>query len=528
MFFDLTYKKIVFVVSIVLLIGGTAFVTSSFTQQMHPLNGIMQYLGRTESNFSYWFFFKTPFGDPQHLAQAVQGTAVAAGTAASVPVLLYHGEGPATTTMPTAVFVDQMRSLKAAGWQTITIEQFQAFMEGKTALPDKSFLLSFDDGRTDTFYSVDPVLKDLGYTGVMFVITGFSMPNNGDLPTNSFYLSKSELDYMAASGRWELESHGTEDHRSYDVPTATSSAANPSFISGSHFLSNLFWLSDVGHMETPSEFSTRAENDLMNAKSTLQSDFGKPVIAFAYPFNDFGEDTVNFPAAEARLAAIVQSLYQFAFYQTWPGNGDTFNYPNPSEYFIKRIEPLATWSGADLLRILDGGRAKPLPYQATSFGIDWSTDWGILTPGTTLSLASASSTTGAAAFLDGTDLWKNYVMSANAHIDVGTLSLIALHTKNSTPYPVCAFSGNRIYLELHSGQTQTTFTGVPYTPPAPPATVQVAMTVNGNTVSCGAYGKSVQMNLPEIQLTGGVGASVWDPTAGAARVTLTQFSVQPL
>ncbi len=333
---------------------------------------------------------------------------------------------------------------------------------------------------------------------------------------------------MATSGRWELESHGTEDHRLYDVPTATSSATNPSFISGAHFLTNLFWLPDAGRIETPSEFSARVQNDLANAKSVLQLDFGKPVIAFAYPFNDFGEESVNFPSAEARLAEAVQNLYTFAFYQTWPGNGDSFNYPDPSAYLIKRIEPLVTWSGADLVQVLDGGRAKALPYQATTFGADWNSDWGTLIPGATLTLASATTTTGAAALLDGTELWKNYVIFANARLDVGTLSLIARHTKNSLPYPVCAFSDNRIYLELHSGQTQSAFASTAYAPPTTPTTVRAAMAVTGNIVSCSAYGKSVHMDLPEISSTGGVGASVWDPTAGAARMTLTRFSIQPL
>ncbi len=191
MFLDLTYKKIVSLIAIVILVGGTALATSFFVQQTHAEDGIMQYFKRTEAGLAYWFFFKTPFRDQQGLAavalaQEAQSAdaPLATDTAASVPVLLYHGEGPATTTMPTGVFVDQMRALKAAGWQTITMEQFQAFMKGDAPVPDKSFLLTFDDGRVDTFYSVDPVLKDLGYTGVMFVVTGFSMPNNGDTPMN--------------------------------------------------------------------------------------------------------------------------------------------------------------------------------------------------------------------------------------------------------------------------------------------------------------------------------------------------------
>src|SRR5262249_2396162 len=159
------------------------------------------------------------------------------GDARSIPVLLYHGEG-ATSNMPTSVFVEQMRALKADGWHTITMQQFDAWERGRLQLPDKSFLLTFDDGRKDTYYQTDPVLRDLGFHAVMFVITGFSMP--ADNKDSNFYLNKTELADMAASGRWELESHGNLDHASYLVQSTTDLSQAASSTQG-HYLSDKFW-----------------------------------------------------------------------------------------------------------------------------------------------------------------------------------------------------------------------------------------------------------------------------------------------
>jgi peptidoglycan/xylan/chitin deacetylase (PgdA/CDA1 family) len=42
-------------------------------------------------------------------------------------------------------------------------------MKGEKILPKKSFLLTFDDGRKDSFYPVDPVLKKLNYNAVILI-----------------------------------------------------------------------------------------------------------------------------------------------------------------------------------------------------------------------------------------------------------------------------------------------------------------------------------------------------------------------
>ena len=97
--------------------------------------------------------------------------------AKSIPVLLYHGiiEKPDGENMLIDNFRDQMFALKKAGWQTVSIEDFYKFMKGEKNLPEKSFLLTFDDGRKDSYYPVDPILKALDYNAAMFVISGRSL-----------------------------------------------------------------------------------------------------------------------------------------------------------------------------------------------------------------------------------------------------------------------------------------------------------------------------------------------------------------
>lgn len=534
MFLEFSRKKVRFIsfiiLALALAVGSTLYLEVYARSTAQLLTDDIQ---RSRAQLYYWVRFKLPeealAAVTRSSGKEAQATSSAMVSAQSVPVLLYHGEGDSSETPPMHVFVEHMRALRDAGWHTITMKQFKSFMQGTGTVPDKSFLLTFDDGRTDAIYSADPVLRDLGFTAVMFVVTGFSLPGNGDAPISSFYLSKSQLAYMLKSGRWELESHGEEDHRTYNVPSASSTPGNPTFISGQHFLSNFFWLPDAGRMETPEEYVARIRNDLTISKKKLEDTFDISVNAFAFPLNDLGQNTANAPQAGDLIDRIVPSIYPFAFYQTWPGNGDSLNYPNPRAHLIKRIEPTASWSSEYLLATIGGGVAKSLPYTAFTFGPGWKSNWGKMEPGDKgLELSASQETTGASAYLDGTEAWTNYKMSASANWEYGTFSLLARYTGENTPYAVCAFSNNRIYLERHTGERLQTVAFKPYAPPTLPSPANFTMSVQGDGATCSAYGVSVSGSIAGVSRSGGIGATVWTPSTGSAKATLSRLMVTPL
>src|SRR6185436_13268110 len=103
-----------------------------------------EYIARQKTQLAYSLFYKEHAGAP-----------MISGQTSAIPVLLYHGEG-STSDMPTETFVGQLHALYEAGWKTISMKQFEDFMRGSTGLPSHSFLLTFDDGRKDTFYNSDP------------------------------------------------------------------------------------------------------------------------------------------------------------------------------------------------------------------------------------------------------------------------------------------------------------------------------------------------------------------------------------
>jgi peptidoglycan/xylan/chitin deacetylase (PgdA/CDA1 family) len=122
-------------------------------------------------------------------------------------------------------------SLKAAGYQTVTLDAFARFIHGDQALPDKSFLLTFDDGHKDSYYPVDPLLKAFDYQAVMFVITKHALGEGSR--QSSYYLSERELKQMLKTGRWDIQLHGKDDHDFYAIDAMGARG---------HFLSNRLYL----------------------------------------------------------------------------------------------------------------------------------------------------------------------------------------------------------------------------------------------------------------------------------------------
>lgn len=228
--------------------------------------------------------------------------------AESVPVLTYHRivTEPDGYNLPLNQFLDQMFALKKAGYQTVSLGDFYEHLQSGKALPSKPILLTFDDGRTDGYYPVDPLLQVLDYQAVMFVIAGQSIPESGE-PVR-VYLSKRELLKMADSWRWEIQSHSVNGHGLIPIDSPGNQG---------HFFSHKKWLTEENRLETEEEYRLRIRHDLVMAKGVLEEEVQVLVNSFAYPFGDYGQASLNYPQVSSVLREAVDGVYQVSFHQGW-------------------------------------------------------------------------------------------------------------------------------------------------------------------------------------------------------------------
>lgn len=446
--------------------------------------------------------------------------------AKSVPVLVYHGILPEWTidvkgdiimdgfNLPVKNFKDQMFTLKKAGWQTVSMSDFEAFMRGEKQLPDKSFLLTFDDGRKDSYYRADPVLKAVDYTAVMFVITGESL--NPEKQNYKFHLNIDELRSMVKSGRWELEVHTAFGH---GAPVISAGGMR------GHFYSDKLWLPEQNRIETEEEFTKRVYNDIKLAKESLMNTFGINVTTFAYPFGDYGKDTKNFPGSQKIVFSTIDSLFNFGFYQTWVGQGYTYNYPNQKETaLIKRLEPGIDWTGEKLLSYLEFGRAKDMPYDTnseTGFNGFVDNEGKLTDTNGALTLSTDENKMSAFTFLDGTYLWENYIYKMKVQkYSAQTLSLMS-RVATSGDYVSCTYSKAYVQIIKSVNNQKKKITEGRISSLLSYGNFEVGMKVKGNNVSCMLNGKGIlnaEINSNELK-NGGIGFEIWSPFSNASITT---------
>jgi tetratricopeptide (TPR) repeat protein len=220
-----------------------------------------------------------------------------------IPVLLYHGLSPydRSDSIPQANLRSQMAALKKKGYQTMTVSELDRVFQGKARLPAKPILITFDDGRTDTFENADPVLREMGFRATMFV-------HVSKLRKPYFHASPEDIQKWQATGRWEMQAHGFEAHDPMPID---------GFGRKGHFLPNRMWLAGEGRLETQAEYRARIGGEYQKAKQGVEAIVpGQQVVAFAYPYGDYGQsDYSNTPEAATVNRALVKKSFRMAFVQ---------------------------------------------------------------------------------------------------------------------------------------------------------------------------------------------------------------------
>ena len=93
-----------------------------------------------------------------------------------VPILCYHdfgkkSRGPIQLTAKE--FQEQMEYLKKSGFKVITLESFFNFINMQEGLPEKSVVITIDDGWRFVYTIAYPILKRYGFPATLFIYTDF-------------------------------------------------------------------------------------------------------------------------------------------------------------------------------------------------------------------------------------------------------------------------------------------------------------------------------------------------------------------
>lgn len=207
-----------------------------------------------------------------------------------VPVLIYHEivnnaeEKPLGETVVTlAQFEEQMRYLAEHGFTTISMQELMEFMQGKRDIPEKSVVITFDDGWRSQLNAL-PILEHYQFKASFWIITG-----NG---YEDVYLNEGEIKKIDANPNWEVESH-TVTHP-WDIKNSL-----------------LTWLKGCPAGKNKEDVM----RELVDSKAKLERILNRKITMLAWPCGWFNETLVHM-AQDAGYEVLLTTISKMNYENT--------------------------------------------------------------------------------------------------------------------------------------------------------------------------------------------------------------------
>ncbi|MBR2566684.1 MAG: polysaccharide deacetylase family protein [Paenibacillus sp.] len=147
------------------------------------------------------------------------------GTATEAPVLMYHYITPKAdnrepgnkSVVDLETFEQNMKFLYDNGYRTVSLSELEQYVNGEISLPQKSFVITFDDGYQNNYTLAYPVLKKYNFHASLFVIGSRIQPEPVAFDSSKKSdISKPEME--AGSDVFEYNSHTFNlHHKGYMV-----------------------------------------------------------------------------------------------------------------------------------------------------------------------------------------------------------------------------------------------------------------------------------------------------------------------
>lgn len=191
-----------------------------------------------------------------------------------LPVLIYHHFTEEEESNPLTVTAEKLREhlkwLQEAGYQTVSIEELIRYVDTPADLPEKSVLITIDDGYRSNYEIAYPILKENRAKATIFVI-GHSVGKDTYKETGKKifpHFSIAEGREMIASGLISIQSHSMDMHQSYDLEEDKSKVRETVLRK---------------ETEDEAEYILHFNRDIRSSVRQIEEDFGNPSVAFSYP-----------------------------------------------------------------------------------------------------------------------------------------------------------------------------------------------------------------------------------------------------
>lgn len=170
----------------------------------------------------------------------------------TVPVLAYKNfskEKPGLMSVTATAFEAQMKYLKENNFRVITVSQLLDFFDFRRQIPEKSVVITIDDGWYTLYDIAFPILKKYGFTATLFVYTDFIGGGKA--------LSWEQVEALSENG--------------FDIQCKTRTHRN---------------MKRLRENESFKEYVASIEMELVYPKKLIKKRLGKECICLAYPYGE--------------------------------------------------------------------------------------------------------------------------------------------------------------------------------------------------------------------------------------------------
>ncbi len=159
------------------------------------------------------------------------------------------------------------RTLKQFGFETITFKDLLDYIDFGYALPEKSVIITSDDGYADLYTNAFPILKKYNYKMTVFIVTDAIKESENQRLTNYFDSDRNVP--VRPMLIWpeikEMDGYGCE------------------------FLSH-----SANHIHLGLAGDEEFKLELTKSKQDIEKHLGKPVLFFAWPYDNYSKDKLKY------------------------------------------------------------------------------------------------------------------------------------------------------------------------------------------------------------------------------------------
>jgi peptidoglycan/xylan/chitin deacetylase (PgdA/CDA1 family) len=189
-----------------------------------------------------------------------------------IPVLTYHDIGYASNpfTVTPDEFEAQMQYLVSQGYTFLVPGDIHLFLRSKKKFPQKSVMITFDDGCKGVHTYALPILKKVNVRVTLFVVFMF-LEREG-------FVTFDDLDELVGSGLFFIGSHTFDLHHTYYYPEEKRNIPAT--------MRQLY--------EPDIDYEARVIDDLQKSKDMLELMYPHLLInTFSYPFGENNEKLIQ-------------------------------------------------------------------------------------------------------------------------------------------------------------------------------------------------------------------------------------------